>query len=171
MKSYGIYKFIINNKKTGTTRVVEHKNYITNIYRYFHSYDYFYSFINPSFSTTRYWSYNYPVLYVHLVLSGSNFNNPLTLEEPFYDKNIIGKSLTSDIDFKTLTMTSFTKSINTDGFLSIFTSGPVTGEYSFYACMAGYNSFSHIWSALNFPEITIADDEAMTLNYSILQRW
>jgi len=173
MIAKGKYTFIIENKNSKKRTVFEKENYITSLYRYFHNYDFCYSFfLNPFTGPDSVTTLYKTTLYIHLVLYGSNFNNPLLLEEPFESKNITGKTLTSGVDFKTYTLSAFTRVLNTDGLLTSFTSTTsLDGPFSFYACMAGYNSFSHIWSALNFPKIDVADDETLFVNYSMLLRW
>ena len=175
MKVDGIYQFRVANLDTGENRNFEFRNYITKAYRYFNDSNYLYSFI-PTFNaiaqrtTCTFW----PTLYLHFVLADSNFNNPIVLEEPFYEKNITGKTLTVDVDYKTVTA-QCTKDENiildTNGVTKKFEATGVNGPFSFRACLAGTNSFSDIWSALNFPEIVVADNEILYVTYSILNRW
>lgn len=158
MKIEGSYKFSIFDTQTNLSRVIMHDNYITKLYRYYHAYDQY---------------YETSVLYLFLIKTGSRFNNPLVLEEDFLTKNITGKTLVSGTDYvPVITLTKTSRVLNTDGCLTTFVhSTPIVGPFNFYACMAGYNSFSHIWSALNFTAIDISAAENLTVSYSILVRW
>lgn len=175
MKADGIYQFRVANLDTGENRNFEFRNYITKAYRYFNDYNYLYSFISLYNTVSKNTAHTFwPTLYLHFVLTSSNFNNPIALEEPFYEKNIAGKTLTVNVDFKTVTA-QCTKNENiildTNGLTKKFEAPGVNGPFSFRACLAGTNSFSGIWSALNFPEIVVADNEILYVTYSILNRW
>jgi len=175
MKVDGIYQFRVANLDTGENRNFEFRNYITKAYRYFNDSNYLYSFIPAGNTIGQRITYTFwPTLYLHFVLADSNFNNPIVLEEPFYEKNIAGKTLTVDVDYKTVTA-QCTKDENiildTNGVTKKFEATAVNGPFSFRACLAGTTSFSGIWSALNFPEIVVADNEILYVTYSILNRW
>ncbi len=179
MKSNGLYTFNIVNRNSNLKRKFEFDNYITAVYRYYNSNNYLYTFLPRSYSYTyRDITYTYyPTIYFFAVFTGSNFNNPLILEEPFHTLNISGKTLTENVDYKKLGLVSSSvESVieNTDGISRTFTSSSyLSGPFSFYACLATSRAatFVETFSALNFPEISVLEDEDLYVTYTILNRW